>query len=450
MSDISTITIFMVLYAAFFFVIFRKLKGVEERRVVVTLLAAACILRIALALTYGVMCNNKGTPDIIGDGASSTAYGIYIAEAMTGKEIYKFPAVLTMWEAFKGHIPRLGIYDSYLVSVLAYLQGAVYSILGYSVFFMKFLNSLFAIIMAFLIYYFLRNRTGPVSAILAMALVLFFPSMLIWSITSLKDLFVIFTTFVIILLLTRLVEHRVRPSQAVLTAIFAIILTALVNTTRERLVYLYVATFFLSVGILWFNKAKPLKKLLVAAALFIAVIAVFEIPAPNHYLKNSITWMVRYQRGQSNTQGKTFYRIYPERFYGDTDPAIVMDAEPLSLPELAYAVAKGVSYFGFAPFLSQISRSPMLLLVYPQSLLMLLLLPLVVAGIIRALKMASGSFVPMTIFLVIYWVTAAMASGNIGTAFRHRDVIMPTYLLFAAIGICSFFGLEKFYGKNYK
>ena len=435
MADISTIILFFVALGGFLFIVRDKTQGRTEQRAVIALIAVACLLRITLVLLYGSICNNRGTPDMISDGAVFTSYGIVIAEFMTGKVLYSYPAVTVLANYFKGTIPHLGAHTSYQISVLMYLQGTFYSLLGYSVFFMKFLNSLFALIGGFLIYYFTRERIGSKTSVVAMALVLFFPSILLWSVTSLKEPFIITGTFLIVLLLVKFIQKPL-TWKGVGFFVCAFITAALLNTTRERLVYLYVATLFISFILLWIA-VKPIKRSFIAAVLFIGISAGFlAMPGHGSYVNKGLAWTIKYQAGQSKELSNTFYKIYPERFYKTDDIKSMLDSNPMSLREWIYAFTKGTAYFAFSPFPFDFKKSAILKLVFIQSLINIILFPFMIFGIFYALKLDRKFFVPFAVFLVLYWIIAGMGSGNIGTAFRHRDVMMLIYILFSAIGIC--------------
>ena len=450
MSDISIIALSIALAAAALFVMREKLKGLKEARTVFFIVTAACVLHVSAALIYGAACAARGTPDMTGDGATSSSYGIYIAEVMTGKPISEFPAVSVLRGEFGSAIPRLGTYNSYQVSVLAYLQATVYSLLGYSVFFAKLLNSLFAVIAGFIVYYTIRRRLGHGVALLAMTLILFFPSMFIWSITALKDTFVISATTCLLLILGSLSERGFKGRRAAIGIITAIALAAAVNTTRERLIYIYAAALVLSLFILWFVKTSPFKRLLAGSALLLALIAAFNTHALDAYAEKGLSWIIVYQRGQAGEHGRTFYKIYPRRFYEATDVLVAVKTSSPSLREWAAAAVRGTAYFMFSPFCHNIGRAPMIAVVYPQSFATLLLFPFMISGMFCALRSNPKFFMPMAVFIILYWVSAGLVSGNIGTAFRHRDVMMPVYLLFSAIGIERLFRPERFHAEDDK
>lgn len=445
-SDICVLALFALLYAVFFGFVYEKTAGFRERKVLMAILGAGVVLRVASAVAYGMACSAKGMTDMIGDARAITSFGVYIAEAMTGKALYDFSVLKVLRGVFNGVIPPLGMGKDIQVSALVYLQGTVYGLLGYSVLFLKLLNTLFFSTTAFLCYYFLRRRSEVLSAMVAMTLVLFFPSMFVWSITGLKDPFVIMATVVMLVLFSKLVSGRIDPGR-ILPAVFLMVLISyLVDTTRERIVILYGVTLVLSVVILWARQARLAKKIIMASAVIVLGAALLQIPKIGNFYRNTVSWVVQYQHGQSSVHGNTFYRIYPERFYIYDGFPEVMRSQPPTPPEWARAALKGAVYFAFAPLPPDLEKGELLFLAFPQSMATLLLFPFVVMGALYALKSDLKAFLPMAVFLVLYWGTAAMVSGNIGTAFRHRDVMMPVYLIFASIGIVRIFKLERYGG----
>ena len=406
------------------------------------ILMIACGLRVALVLLYGSYCAMMKTPDIIGDAAAFTSYGLYITEILIGKRMFFLKIVELMWKGYAGYIPDMGTYQ---LSGLAYLQAAIYSVTGYSVFTMKLINSLVAVITGFLVYQFLRKRVSPGVSIAAMSAVVFWPSALIWSLTGLKEPFIMLITLCILFSFTYLLCSKPAIRKMAVIAAFIFVLSVYAGTLRTRINYIYWITIGLSLCILWLARLKRKARKVVIISVIAAVLATSLTPILKPKIARGIYTMITYQAIQSSVRARTSYKIYPGRIYDERLPILiaVMRSEPLSLPEWSAAIFKGMSYFAFAPFFYHVKMSKMLGIFYPLSLLTLFLFPFMIAGSRKALGEQPESFLPLFIFMLVYWFTAGMTAGNIGTALRHRDLMMPAYLIFAVIGMYDIFGRRR-------
>ncbi len=427
----------VAIYMICFLVMYQKSASLEDGKVVFKIITAACVVRSIMILLYGSICQLKKVPDMIGDASAFTYCGLYMTEVLTRTRMYFSTILDLMWNGYAGLIPQID-----QMGGLTYLQTILYSAFGYSVFTIKLLNSLVSILSGFVMYHFLRKRLGSYVSILTMIVILFWPTMLIWSVTGLKEPFIIFISLIILIIFTKLLSEEFRLKKFIFSAISIIALIIFADTLRHRIGYIYWETFGLSLCAIWLIKAGRKARNRAILGIVFAVYLLSQTATFRTGVDLQLRRMVAYQVAQASEHAKTYYKIYPDRIYS-VDPlalAATMRSEPLSLTEWSFAALKGMAYFGFSPFFYDIKVSKSLIFAYPQALAILALFPFMISGAVKMLREQPNSFVPLFTFMILYWVTAAMISGNIGSALRHRDIMMPAYLLFSVIGVCKFFG----------
>ena len=136
---------------------------------------------------------------------------------------------------------------------------------------------------------------------------------------------------------------------------------------------------------------------------------------------------------QSNQQqsARTAYKIYPDKYYASK--------LNISFPDLVFSYLKGLSYILFSPFPFRGFFNSSNLLALVQSIIFYLLVPFTTLGIFISLRYKWRD---MSIFIFFIFFTLslyALVEGNIGTLFRHRDVATFFLLMFTAIGIDRLF-----------
>jgi hypothetical protein len=129
--------------------------------------------------------------------------------------------------------------------------------------------------------------------------------------------------------------------------------------------------------------------------------------------------------------GGSVYKVYDDGFYD----GYVSD---LRLSNVVLYMVKGWIYFVFSPFPWNIT-STLQLVTMPQVILWYVLAFFAVWGLFGITKArAMYSLVVLTYIFVITF-SMGMISGNMGTALRHRDVILPLFFIFSAAGIVRIF-----------
>jgi hypothetical protein len=95
---------------------------------------------------------------------------------------------------------------------------------------------------------------------------------------------------------------------------------------------------------------------------------------------------------------------------------------------------KGLALFLLAPFPWMLSSIRQVLAV-PETLFFYSLLPALVRGMIHLIKNHLSASLMVIMLTVGMTFGYALGEGNAGTAYRHRAQMLPFYLMFAAVGI---------------
>ncbi|MBP7055340.1 MAG: glycosyltransferase family 39 protein [Candidatus Omnitrophica bacterium] len=429
----------MGVWALCIFLIFQVVKSFEDRKIVFFTIIWALIVRFILVCLYGIVCHKMHTPDVLGDACAYSSYGIYLAEIFTGKPYPRFPVVSILWNSLMGDSPKMGEYQ---VNCIAYLQGIAFSVFGYSTLTIKLFNSLLGVMTGFVAYIFLRKKIGTRVAAISLFLILFYPSILVWSITGLKDTLLMFLSLLSMTAMPGLFTLGKKLKEKITPCVIILLCAIVSGLTRKGMMYFYLLVLTMTYIFIMLAERKILKKTFVALFLFASVLFLTNLGNVRSGFASIANKVIVYQKGQSTSKGKTFYKVYPDRFYKLVGPNKSFMPEGLSLGEVAVSFFKGTTYFFFSPFLTHLKISRHLIFVYVQALFSLFIFPLMIIGVNWSLRHQMRSFLPMFIFMTLSWAIGGLISGNIGTAFRHRDMIMPAYLIFAVIGFCKLFRLK--------
>jgi hypothetical protein len=102
-------------------------------------------------------------------------------------------------------------------------------------------------------------------------------------------------------------------------------------------------------------------------------------------------------------------------------------------------IPKGVIHFCLEPFPWHI-HSMSMLLAFPQMLLWYFMTFLSLIGVLTALRYCPRSSLVLIIYLIVTTLALSVSGGNIGTDFRHRDILTPIVLIFGSAGLLKSLG----------
>lgn len=315
---------------------------------------------------------------------------------------------------------------SYGWSAYLLIIGLFYYLFDYSPIAVKFLNCIISMLAAVFTYKIALNFNHKAARI-ALLGALFFPSLILWSITNLKEpILTLLSVLCVWGFMVFLRGKKIRYLAVTLLAMFA-----LVFFTRQPLwLILFAALSFA------FLMTRPLRQKLVLICVSLAAYALLPQLRDNLSVRKIIRNLYVVHIGHVNTGGIT-YSVLKDQYY--TQPDLLYTIAPV---ELFVSVAGSILHFLFEPLPNHL-KSMSLIFGYLQMPLWYLVVFLAVLGAVRITFYEFKTYFPLLSYTVICSLMLALTSGNVGTLFRHRDLLTPFYLIFAAVGITSIFKLEK-------
>ena len=463
-----------------------RIKEKKEREIILIISLAAIILRLAFSAAnyYSFLSTGKGV-DFMPDARAYSASGQYIAEALTNSHIEPDDGNEPAWvdhlrHTYRGDVPPL----EYRVDTYARYVGVIYSVFGYSPMAVKFMNSALSLFTALLVFFLARKMFSFKTAAIAFSLYVFMPSVFLWSVTGMKDplIFFLVTSAIYIYLVhikerINLVEFPFLAIAILIPNIWISILAAGVlissKITRESagfktklkdIIPFLIFVFILKASFSWIK--------LLGVHLFISLAIAFLLSVVSFLKRKTSIWLLiitvclgllypfysneninikkgfEYLSRQAISQHltKTYsadssYDIYPEKYY--ENPGL-----NISLPEFIVSYVRGIIFALFTPYPFRAAGNVFIMFASIQMLFIYLLIPFILSGILISLRYKWRETILILFFMLNIASIFAVCEGNIGTVFRHRDILTAFSMIFGAIGICNWLGLLDEYGER--
>jgi hypothetical protein len=182
--------------------------------------------RLALAALLHEALEARGQAGLFGDDAEYPIVAWAIARYIHGES---------------GAIDWYGY--AYIMSSFLFIQAALFSVIGLQVTFAKVLNVLIASVLVIVVYDATLRLFGRRAALLAAALVAFFPSVVLWSVLDLKDMFVVLLITSIAWATLRFIRSEDRWTSAIVLVVALVLL----ESTRRYLFWIFVILIPLAV-----------------------------------------------------------------------------------------------------------------------------------------------------------------------------------------------------------
>lgn len=430
----------------------------EERGFVGMALIAAFGLKIAVATLYQSYLFSGGYPIFAPDGEAFSKFGWYISRVLLGKDVNVLPsAEQTYWnyhvliqKELHGVLPPV----HYQTGVFAYFLGFLYAVFGYSPLLGRLINVTLSAVSAFLVMRVAQDQVGRRGGRLAFLLVLFWPSMFLFSLSLLRD-----TAVVLLIVLVVWSVHRfVRGTPLALAGALGGIV--LIGVLRKQTAWLLVPILVLW-GAYYFLSSR--RALLLGAAVGVLVLGFTRMDV---LIGDMFEQAVRQHVGFLASPGVN-YSILPSRMKIDVEkrPPILRintsdgkrvaidlsnptDSETeqlvkhlnnFSWGEIFRMYLRGVAHYVTEPWPSHL-RSFKLRIFFPQMFLWYACLALAVPGTLAYWSRGRDMGVFIILFLGVFVSLYGLSEGTIGVLIRHRDMITPFVLLLAVVGFESTFG----------
>lgn len=432
---ISPGCLFMLALVVFATFMLWRFSDAEDRKFVRAIFIIGMGSRIIVYLILGfisILAGRNGW--LIGD-----SWGIYNYAWEWAQQTHDPTKVFLLNEAIEGHLwfhycPLTKEVWRYGFSGFTYFLGTVYYFFGPLKFSARLLNCLMGVGSGIFIYYIVKDIFGKKCAKLSAILTVFIPSLFLWSITFLKDIPFIFISCIILWSFLRF--QKTKRMLFLYFFFLAILAQATIRPTFPMVFIglILILSYFIISGISW------RKKIIVSLCLLILMVPFLHRFDFKNKVNNQMFSVLNYTRGIVNTGGST-YKVFDDKYYNGGP---LSHSNYISFLDFTRGFFKGWLYFLLVPFPWK-TYTGLQLISYPQTILWYLLIPFVFIGMVTALRYKWKETFVIFAYIIVLGSIIAMNSGNIGTVFRHRDMLTPLFLIFGAVGIIKTFGrLDNF------
>lgn len=383
-----------------------------ERRWFISLVVAAVTLRLA-AIAVLFLTADAGQPfaTLFGDEQFFKNRSVWLRNIGLGLNVSRADMIYAYEDVGQ---------SSYLY-LLAYLQALV----GHMPYGIHVLNATVYLAGVLLVYRYVRPAFGAVAALAGMTLLLFIPSLFVWSISALKEPMYTLVAVGELLCCVWLVRgrtwwHRVAAVVGLVAAVVAL------DSLRRGGLLVGLAGAFggLTLGLAGSRPRFAWAALAAAPVLVIALLLVPVLQAP-------VLGMVRssavYHGGHIGSPGFS-YKILDGRYYHDG--RLLWSLSPRESGQ--FVVRSLVSYVTEpVPWRAE---SAGLRTYLPEQMLWFVLLALVPFGLVAGFRrdpLLTGLLASHAAALI---VMVALTSGNIGTLIRHRGLALPYLVWLSGLG----------------
>lgn len=348
------------------------------------------------------------TSDISGDSAYYTLRSWWIAKDWLGHKLSD--------EALNEAFTR-----DYGFSAHLYILAFFYYVFGFSPISSKLINCLLGVLSGFFIYFAVKEAFSKKAANLSAVMVVFFPSIFLWSINNLKDIYLIFALTLMIWAFVKF--QKTKKLYYLLPLLGAIILHGM-----RRDMFLYIAFSIVVVSYFFTSHLSLVKKtaVIIIVLILIGLITNMGFLDLKSNFNKALLLIVSFHRGMISTGGSC-YRLLSEEQYVNPNAS-------LTSFDYMKMLFKGLGHFFFEPFPWNI-HTKMMLISYPQMVLWYILTPFVIIGMLTAVRYRWRYSFILILYLFVIASIIAVTGGNIGTLLRHRDLITPILLIFCALGL---------------
>jgi hypothetical protein len=309
--------------------------------------------------------------------------------------------------------------------VLAFVQ----TLTGAAPYGVRLVNVAFFIGAALLLYRAVRTRFGRVAALCGLAVLLFLPTLVIWSLSVIKEpLFILLSGSALVL--ARIVVSPTAWNRRIASAAGLVVVALLLQAVRnDGAVFVAAASV---VGVMAGSVASR-PRLLIAAIASVPILAGAVMRAPEVQLQTyaAVERAARQHWGAVVVTRGFGYKLLDERFYPDLNSISSLD-----FGETVRFLARGVTSYVVRP-LPWDAKSAAAAAYIPEQIVWYALAALALIGAARGWRrdpMLTGLLVAYTLLVA---AASAFTDGNIGTLVRHRDLALPFIAWLSGVGGCE-------------
>lgn len=291
----------------------------------------------------------------------------------------------------------------------------------------KLINCLISTLTALPVYYLSKEVFNRRIARIAALLVVFYPTLVLWSMSNLREPVQIFLSSLALLFIV-LFQRSLRISYLLLIILIALLLKTIRNYTFYLTLAVVPVAYFMSAKLSFRRKLAILVVLLVITGIFL------NFTQQGMVFKNTFLnfrWIVE-RISTANTailtQPGSNYQIYEEG---------MVTGNGVDTLKFFSGFMKGWIFFMLVPF-PWAMNTALQLLTYPAMIAWYILIPFIMLGVIIAWRYKFKASFALIFYVISLSSMYALTEGNIGSALRHRDLIAPICFIFGAAGLVKF------------
>ncbi len=388
----------------------------RERRYVWGILAVAVAIRVLAIAALSILSDPNVLTSFFWDGD-----GVYLKRrALTMRQFWLgVPVQPVLFSRAFDH----GYGWSSYIYVIAYLQ----YLMGQAPYGVHLFNVALFVGTAVVLYRLIRPSFGRAPALVGLAVMVFYPTLIAWSVSALKESLYVFLG----VLGLRAAVAGLRAARAHQRLAWAGVLIGAIaasHTVRTGAGVILIAGLGSGlVGSIVVRRA--LLILLVAVCLPLAVSGIWRNPDLRAKIMSRIEASAEQHRGAVNTDGNT-YKLLDPRMY----TAIAIDQ--MTTDDAGRFVLRGLVSFFAVPLPWQIvSRAEMAFLA--QQVIWYILVILACVGFVAGLRCDAMVTCMLAGLSAMGAAAIALNSGNVGSLVRFRDTIVPFMVWLSALGAVS-------------
>lgn len=307
-----------------------------------------------------------------------------------------------------------------------YVIGAFYYLFDFSPCVVKWLNCVIGALLGPYLFAIAKACFNPSIARWAGTLATYFPSLMLWSASNLKDPSIHLLTLTLCWLFVKIRQARGMGAILWQGLLFVGVLWA--HATLRSAVYslVLVASFLGTAGLLW--AARRMWRLVAIGVILLGVLWTHP-----QQVQSAFAWAFYLHRGHVITPGMS-YRYLPEAYYvPELRDALQISGRLVTPQMLCRAIPVAVFHYLLEPLPGK-ADNLFIVLALVQMMLWYVIVCLAAIGIYGSVRWNSRRSLFMVTTLAAWVVLGALTGGNIGTAVRMRDMITPFVILFGCAG----------------
>lgn len=406
-----------------------RLVGAPYRTFATRLFLGAYALRIAIALpTHYVAALGNGNGALYRDDYTTDLVGEWLLRIARGDGGVSI---------FPGH-------QYLLSSVYSYLLVGIYAVFGYSPLLPKLLNIGLASLCAVLVFDIARRAFTWRAAVVASLAAAILPSLVVWSVATLKETLVLFAALVGLWLVQFLATADRHNPRVVDALVLLLAMVLLLLDLRGATAFILVALVGVIVASRAHVRLRPWQTAVASVAvagLLVGGVVAYRVRTSNRPLTavfEDVALQIRHRRAQEAAGAASQLRQQSDAYNatGSELPAseAASDAAPFSFMG---DVIDPLGYALLAPAPWQAQSSSELAASAEMPVWYVLLAASAVAGFITWHRASGSRLFVMCLILygVANWLILAAVEGNLGNLMRHRLMLDPVLLILGAAGL---------------